>query len=127
MVRRTRRPCPVLTVVVAGTSFQGSCLSWCRSWCVESAWAAVPDGAGPFPQAAARTGRASFPASGSPVVLLRGGLLVDAGVAAGAHDQGFPSAGPHGPRPVGRSHCGASVEVGESLDVVDGDPVARVA
>lgn len=77
--------------------------------------------------AAPRTGRASFPASGSPVVLLRGRLLVDGGVAVSADDQGLPSTGSHGLHP-GRGGRGAvSVEVGDSFDVVDGDPVSGVA
>lgn len=78
--------------------------------------------------ASPRTGRASFPASGSPVVLLRDRLLVvDGGMTAGADDQGLPSTGPHGLYPFRCGRGAVSVEVGDSLDVVDGDPVARVA
>jgi hypothetical protein len=49
--------------------------------------------AGRFRAAPPRTGRAGFPHRGSPIALLRGRLLVDRGVAAGADDQGSPSFG----------------------------------
>lgn len=52
---------------------------------------------------------------------------VDLGVAAFADDQGLPSSAPHG---FNLAWCGLGavpVEVGESSDVVDGDPVSRLA